>query len=243
MTRRVPITSIMSATLKHGYKNLSADLGKPVRFFTLGNSKPNIFHDIRQKTAYGDKETGQALLGGLFNYGGQNLDVGKQGDPWTIPAPSERFARWLHQFDWLDDLISTQEKSAHIRARMLVDRWIAVYGKWNRFAWDPDILVHRLYNWLILWSPSLQMDNLSEAAQLRRNATLRQLKRLKQVYFQTQPGLNRLKAASTLTLGGARLQENSESYFTRGLDWLDDEIETQILPDGGHISRSPTQCF
>jgi len=243
MARRVPITAIMSAALKHGYKNLSADLGKPVRRLTLGNSKPNIFHDIRQKTSYGDKEAGAALLGGHFYYGGQNLDVGKQGAPWTIPAPSERFARWLHQFDWLEDLIATKEKTAHIRARMLVDRWIAVYGKWNRFAWDPDILVHRLYNWLTLWSPSLQMDSLSEAAQLRRNATLRQIKRLKQVYHQTQPGLNRLKAASAITLGGAKLQENSETYFTRGMDWLDDEIETQILPDGGHISRSPEQCY
>lgn len=243
MARRIPLTRFMSAALGRSYRQIAADLGGPARFFNLRTGKPNLFHNIRSKSQFGDKDQGKALQSGHFEFGGQSLDIGQQGDPWTIPAPSERYAIWLHQFTWLPDLLILNDKAANIRARMLIDRWIAVYGKWNRFAWEPDILAHRLYMWLSLWSPALQTDSLGEAAQIRRNATLRQLKRLRRTYKRTTPGLDRLRAAAALTLGGARLQENSESYFSRGLDWLDDEIELQILPDGGHISRSPIQTY
>jgi len=52
----------------------------------------------------------------------------------------------------------------------------------------------------------------------------------------------RLKAAAVLAMGGARLKEKSDGFLGRGLDWLDDEIEVQILPDGGHVSRAPGQA-
>jgi len=42
-------------------------------------------------------------------------------------------------------------------------------------------------------------------------------------------------------MGGARLTEGHTAFLERGLDFLDTEIALQILPDGGHVSRSPAQ--
>ena len=104
-------------------------------------------------------------------------------------------------------------------------------------------MADRLFHWLALWSPLLTGDNLSEDAQIRRSSVMRQLKRLRLTYKRTSPGLSRLKAAAVLVIGGARLKEKSDGFLGRGLDWLDDEIEAQILPDGGHVSRAPAKAL
>ena len=243
MSRRIPLSQLMKAGVLYHYRSLAVDIGAPLRALNMNAGKPTVFHDIRPSFVYGDKKTAEAVLKGHFEYAGQKLDVGSQGDPWTVAVPSTRFATWLHSFSWMDDLAVSKDKNAAIRARSLTDKWIAIYGKWNPFAWTPDVLTDRLYHWLSVWSPLLSGDNLSEAAQLRRSSVLRQMKRLRTVYRRTTPGLPRLKAAAVLAMGGARLKEKSDGFMSRGLDWLDDEIDAQILPDGGHVSRAPGQTI
>lgn len=243
MSRRIPLSQLLKAGLTYQYRQWAVDLGAPARAMTLSAGKPAVFHDIRPSLIYGDKKIAEAMLKGHFEFAGQKLDVGAQGDPWTVAVPSTRFATWLHGFHWLNDLAVSKDKNAAIRARSLVDKWIAVYGKWNPFSWAPDVLTDRLYHWLAAWSPLLTGDNLSDDAQIRRSSVMRQLKRLRKVYRRTSPGLPRLKAAAVLAMGGARLKEKSDGFLGRGLDWLDDEISAQILPDGGHVSRSPGQTL
>lgn len=196
---------------------------------------------------YGDKKIGQDILSGQFNYSGQSVDVGSQGDPWTVNMPSVSYAAWLHSFTWMNDLLSVgpkakgkvEEKAAAIRLRGLVDNWITHYGQWNNFNWDTAILTPRLWYWMVHWSPVLSSDNASAKAATRRAIVMRQMKYLRQHYKHLPSSFLKLQAAATLTLFGARLTEKSDGYLARGLDWLDDEIEKQILPDGGHISRNP----
>lgn len=242
MSRRIPLSQLLKASAVYQYRRWAVELGSPARAVNMNTGKPAVFHDIRPSFIYGDKKTAEAMLKGHFEYAGQKLDVGAQGDPWTVTVPSTRFASWLHGFEWLDDLAISKDKNAAIRARSLVDKWIAVYGKWNPFSWEPDILAERLYHWLSVWSPLLTGDNLSDDAQLRRSSVMRQLKRLRKTYKRTSPGLPRLKAAAAIAMGGARLKEKSDGFLGRGLDWLDDEISLQILPDGGHVSRAPGQA-
>jgi len=243
MSRRISLLQLLKAGAVHQYRRWAVDLGAPMRAINLNAGKPAVFHDIRPSFIYGDKRIAEAMLKGHFEYAGQKLDVGVQGDPWTVAVPSTRFASWLHGFHWLGDLAVSKDKNAAIRARSLIDKWIAVYGKWNPFSWEPDILADRLFHWLALWSPLLTGDNLSEDAQIRRSSVMRQLKRLRLTYKRTSPGLSRLKAAAVLVIGGARLKEKSDGFLGRGLDWLDDEIEAQILPDGGHVSRAPAKAL
>jgi len=243
MSRRIPLFQLLKAGAVYQYRRWAVDLGAPARAINLNAGKPAVFHDIRPSFIYGDKKTAEVMLKGHFEYAGQKLDIGVQGDPWTVAVPSTRFASWLHGFHWLGDLAVSKDKNAAIRARHLVDKWIAVYGKWNVFAWEPDVLADRLFHWFSVWSPLLTGDNLSEDAQIRRNSAVRQLKRLRTTYKRTSPGLPRLKAAAVLAMGGARLKEKSDGFLGRGLDWLDDEIERQVLPDGGHVSRAPGQAL
>ena len=241
--RRIPLGHVAKAALTRTYNRLAVDLGGPARALNLKTGKIDPFHSLGLKLYGGDPKVGAELLAGSFVFAGQHLDIGRQGDPWTLPAPSERFAFWLHSFSWLPDLAACQDKAAIVRARYLVDRWIEIYGQWNPYAWDNDIIANRLFAWLSIWSSQLAVDNLSDLADKRRQNVIRQLKRLRGTYKRTPPGLPRLKAAAVIALGGIYLKEKADGFLDRGLDYLNDEVELQILPDGGHISRSPEQAL
>ena len=236
--RRIPMGYVAQTALKKAYWRLATDLGGPARAINLRVGQSETFSDLRFKNYKGQRDKRDEILSGHFVHANQEIDVGAQGDPWTIPAPSERFAYWLHSFEWLHHLAVGQDKMAAVRARYLVDRWIEVFGEWNPYAWDNDIIANRLFVWLTQWSALLSMDRLSNLAESRRHSTIRQLTRLRNTYRRTPPGLTRLKAAAVIALGGLIIPSKPDKFLNRGLDWLDEEIELQVLADGGHVSRS-----
>ncbi|MEP6342419.1 MAG: heparinase II/III family protein [Maricaulaceae bacterium] len=243
MARRISLITTAWTFSRKFYHSIAVDVGAPARAVNLRVPRVSVFWDGRPDHILGDKKIGGELLKGHFNYIGQSLDVGVQGDPWSIAAPSERFAEWLHGFHWMADLLSSRDKAAMVRARYLVDRWSELFGHWNAYAWNPDILTHRLYNWLALWAPALSVDSLSDLADTRRRVTVRQLKRLKRTFTRLPDGPIRLKAAATLAIGGLRLSGRDDPFYQKGLDLLDDEITRQILPDGGVVTRCPADIM
>ncbi|MGB0906757.1 MAG: heparinase II/III family protein [Maricaulaceae bacterium] len=244
MSKRITLKRLANAGLTHSRTLIRNQITQTLRPINISSAnRPNEFLTQQVKIHNANKTLGQPILKGHFAFADERIDVGAQGDPWTIALPSQRFAGWLHSFNWLPHLLAVPEKSAALHARLLVDRWIAVYGQFNVFAWHPEHITERLYHWLALWAPAMSADSKNEIAQKRRNSVLKQLKFLRQSYPHMDNSLPRLHAAITLSMGGARLMEKAEDYLALGLDWLDDEVEAQILPDGGHISRSPEITF
>ena len=239
MASRISLISTGLTFIRKVYTGFAVEYGAPMRFFNLRVGKTPIFFEGRADIIKGDPKIGSSLLKGHFIHSVQLLDVGAQGDIWALAAPSEKYAEWLHGFHWLPDILASKEKSAIIRARELTDSWIGHFGKWNSFAWNPDILTHRLYNLLAYWAPALSTDSLSEAADIRRKNIVRQLKRLSATYSRLPKGPIRLKAAAVLAMGGVRRDGRDDAFFQRGLDLLDDEIAAQILSDGGLSTRNP----
>ena len=203
---------------------------------------PGPFHAAKPSFNLGDANKAAELLSGHFSFAGQSLDV----DPWTNAAPSRRFASWLHEFEWLHDLLAVNDAAHQAKARFYVDGWVQTYGKGNDFVSDPARLSRRIFNWLAHWSPALSVSNsdkgLGEGEQLldsRRTSVLRQLSGLRGSLKDVPPGLSRLTAGCALAMGGAKLSEGKTQFLERGLDLLDTELPIQILPDGGHVTRSP----
>ena len=255
MARRIGIGDIATAAFRKFWHRLAVDFGGPMRALNSSAIRVPTFVSLPIPLNTGDAAQGLQIIDGQFALGSQTLDVGTHGDPWSVPAPSQIYANRLHSFNWLDDLAALGLSRKHIRknpdipkhsgerARYLVDRWIAVYGKWNPFAWQEDILVNRVYSWLTNWQALLDGDKDSENAEIRRVSLAQQLRRLRKTYYHTPQGICRLKAAACLVIAGACLDGKHEGFLDRGLDLLDDELEKQILADGGHISRSPAQTL
>jgi len=240
-----PRVSTSAAAIEYARQRVRSILPSGVNS-QLPNRTPGPFHGGKPSVSLGDSTKSGDLLAGRFNFAGQLLDVG----PWTIPAPSRRFAGWLHEFDWLPDLLAGGSEAHNVKARNYVDGWIETYGKGNEFVLEPERLSRRLYNWLTLWDPALGSAGRTETdsgmgdrrLDRRRASVLRQLNSLRSALRSLPPGLPRLTAGCALTLGGARVAEGKKQFLERGLDYLDDELLLQILPDGGHISRCPEVC-
>lgn len=254
MAKRIRMTNVAAAVLTQSYRRLAVEMRAPARALQLKTMSAPDFIAFPTLTFTGDVERGLKILDGQFEFGGQSLDVGGNGDPWSNAAPSERFAFRLHSFEWLCDLDAIAKNPKLIKtkphlvaktktkARYLFDRWIAIYGEWNPYSWDEDILANRLFALLAFWKSILHEDEESEENADRRRNILRQFKRLKKTFKRTPEGIPKLKAAAVLALFGACLSGKTDVYLDKGLDLIEDEIEKQILADGGHVSRSPQAC-
>ncbi len=255
MAKRIGIGEVASAGLRKSWHRLTVDFGAPARKIKLGTTRTPVFSTLLTSLNLGNAEQGLRILDGQIELGTQSLDVGAHGDPWSIPAPSEIYAHNLHSFNWLKDLTAAglSKKMARKetalpartaeRAQYLVDRWIAIYGDWNTFAWHNDILTNRIFAWFTNWELLLNADKNTNIGAARRLSLGRQVKRLSKTYRYTSVGLTRLKAAACLVIAGACFEGKQDGFLDRGLDLLDDEIDAQILADGGHISRSPEQAL
>ncbi len=92
-----------------------------------------------------DRAAGARLLSGVFELGGETLEVGRGGDPWRRPPPSRRFAAALHAFGWLPDLLTQGEAGAREGLRLWLE-WRRVFGRYNEFAWSGRPLERRVFH-------------------------------------------------------------------------------------------------
>ena len=181
---------------------------------------------------FGDAKAGADLAAGVWEFSGQRIEVGA-GHPFGLTLPSERFADWVHGFGWLPDLLSAP--GGDDAAKRLVLEWMAAFPAktQNRFVDDPDRLARRLFQW------GRAFDALSDAAGTVADRYHLQIRRLRAAERDLTPGLAQLRSASAVVMFNARLQDKGETGLMRALDTLDAHLAVQVLPDGGHVSRSP----
>jgi len=169
MSQRIPFWTPYAKLAKVQLTPLLTRSAGRIKF----NGRISAFHPASPSFKFGESSGTEDLLKGQFSYCGQKLDVGLQGDPWTVAVPSIEFATWLHGFEWLPDLLSSKNGAGHTRAVNYVDSWIITYGKWNDFSWQANILAQRLFNWLALWSPALADSDDNPVGRRRRGSVYR----------------------------------------------------------------------
>jgi uncharacterized heparinase superfamily protein len=181
-------------------------------------------------------EDADALLKGRFRFAGQIVEI-KQDSVFAYTAPSSAWARALHGFDWLGALAVAGGDAARNLAIQLATEWLDRYARYGEPAWLPEVMARRLLMLLahgrlalthsdILWRSKLFVSLRQQTAQLGRIAK------------EAPPGLPRLESAAVHVLARACL-DDSPRRIESALAGLEPEIARQILPDGGHISRSP----
>jgi uncharacterized heparinase superfamily protein len=181
-------------------------------------------------------EEADSLLKGRFRFAGETVDV-KEGSAFDRAAPSARWARALHEFDWLPPLSAAGGEAARTLATNLITQWIKRNGRYGEPSWSADVTASRLLhvfahgrfvtaNSDVMWRSKLFVSLREQSRQLART------------FGEAPEGLPRLETAVALVLSGACLNDSAKRLET-GLTHLEAEIAVQILPDGGHVSRSP----
>lgn len=231
MSRRLPLIRTAAKTAYYGARRIIPDMTRP-QARTL---RKDPFDALCANIAQGNRQRGDAIIKGNFSVGGQRIEIGQHGDPWTIPLPSLGFARKIHDFSWLYDLSAAGAPSGGPKARELTDRWITVYGKYNSFSWGHEVLIARLIALAACWGHLLNTDD--DNADARRGSFARQVLYLRKIRNRVPGGLPRLLSLCAMSMGGIMLGD--KTLMNKSLDELDDALELQILGDGGHISRNP----
>jgi uncharacterized heparinase superfamily protein len=181
-------------------------------------------------------EDADLLLKGRFRFGHETVEV-KDGSVFDKAAPSDSWARALQGFGWLPPLSAAGGETSRVLATKLISQWIKRNGRYTEPAWSADVTAERLLHLFahgrfvtansdVMWRSKLLVS-------LREQSRL-----LARTYDEAPAGLPRLTAAVAHVLSGACLNDSGRRLES-GLAHLEEQIARQILPDGGHISRSP----
>lgn len=177
------------------------------------------------------------IYGGRYTFKGKTVLCDDGRSPFAVEAPTPEWAQELLGFAWLRHLRAANSPKTRATARALVDEWIKQQGSWNRTAWQPEVLSRRLISWLSQATLILEDADLQFYRRLLRSLT-RQVRYLRATVSSTRDGIPRLQARIALTyatLCMGRQVRQLRSTTRR----LVAELERQVLPDGGHISRNP----
>lgn len=158
--------------------------------------------------------------------------------PFVLELPSREFAIRLHGFGWLRHVRATKSDAHCANARTILDDWISIHGHTIRgIAWEPDVIAQRVIAWLSHSPVVLKGADIGFYKRFLKNLTF-QIRYLERISKRIMIGEPRLRAHIALALASISLPVK-ESVVRRAANRLDRELEAQILPDGGHISRNP----
>jgi len=177
-----------------------------------------------------------AFLRGRFRFGNEAVEI-REGSVFDKRPPSRTWAEDLHGFSWLPPLAAAGGEAARTLATNLITQWVKRNARYSEPAWLPHVTAERLVHLFadgkfvlansdVLWRSKLFVSIREQSRLLARTAKA------------APDGLPRFEAAAAHVLSGACL-DDSAKRLQSGLSQLALEIGRQILPDGGHVTRSP----
>lgn len=183
-----------------------------------------------------DATRASEIYSGRFAFAGKVVICDGRSAFEMVP-PSDEWASALLGFSWLRHLRAADSGITRANARALVDEWIAIQGGWHPLGWRSDNLSRRIMSWLSQAPLILHDAELPFYRRFMRNLT-KQVRYLRRTLAEARDGAQRLQAMVALTY--AALCMAGQSRNLRGaVRRLSDELDAQILPDGGHVSRNP----
>jgi uncharacterized heparinase superfamily protein len=184
-----------------------------------------------------DPTRASEIYAGRFAFAGK-IVICDGRSPFEIEPPSEEWSDQLLGFGWLRHLRAAESAITRANARALVDEWIALQGAFDSVdAWRPDLVARRIISWLCQAPLVLHEADMRFYRRFLRNLT-RQVRYLRRAYKAPRDGLPRMQAIVALNYAALCMQGQARMIksVTR---LLTDELERQVLPDGGHASRNP----
>jgi len=217
---------------------LRSGLGAPRRAaIGLGRRPPERLLIAPQDIRTSDPTLAADIYAGYFAFGGKIVNAHGRS-PFELEPVSPAWARALACFGWLRHLRAADTAMARANARALVDDFLSLAGTPSPIpAWEPEVAARRMLSFL---SQSPVILDGADRPFYRR--FMKGLART-QLFLERKiagglDGEPRLLAAIALAEFGL-CAEGTRNLTRKGTKLLIEELDRQILPDGGHISRNP----
>lgn len=184
-----------------------------------------------------DQQIAHEIYAGRFPLSGHVVETGGES-PFQLPVADRGWLKSLHGFRWLRHMRAADTELAISNARALVADWITVNGgRIDGVAWDPGTVAKRIIAWLQHSNIVLQGADLRFHRMFLRSLAV-QVRYLRWAAHGMPNGKEKLRARIALAFAALALP-TSIGALRNMTRQLAEELDRQILPDGGHVSRNP----
>ena len=178
----------------------------------------------------------EELAAGQLGLGGAIVDLNGHS-PFALMPPTPAWARELNGFGWLRDLRAANSDAAYIMARRLVAEWLQRNALSFPRTDSHAVIARRIISWIS--HAGLILEGVSPRAYEATTDSLgQQIQFLATSWRDAPAGYDRLLALTALVLADLCVAGH-DRQLRRMQRLFGDELQRQILRDGGHISRNP----
>jgi uncharacterized heparinase superfamily protein len=189
-------------------------------------------HDLRTADATRAAE----IYAGRFVFAGKIVTCHGRSI-FDLEPPSEDWEVALLGFGWLRHLRAADTALTRANARSLVDDWITNPANRRPIGRRADVLSRRVIS-LLSQAPLVLGDTDGKFYRRYLRWLTREIRYLRFALLDVPDGVPRLQVLIALSYASLCLANQGRHVRTASRR-LSDELQRQILPDGGHISRNP----
>jgi uncharacterized heparinase superfamily protein len=190
-------------------------------------------HDLRTADATRAAE----IYAGRFVFAGKIVTCHGRSI-FELEPPSEDWEISLLGFGWLRHLRAADTALTRANARSLVDDWMSNPANQKRaIGRRADVLSRRVIS-LLSQAPLVLGDTDSKFYRKYLRGLTREIRYLRYTMLDIPDGVPRLQVLIALCYAALCLANQAKQIRSASRK-LSDELQRQILPDGGHISRNP----
>jgi uncharacterized heparinase superfamily protein len=190
-------------------------------------------HDLRTADATRAAE----IYAGRFVFAGKIVTCHGRSI-FELEPPSEDWEVSLLGFGWLRHLRAADTALTRANARSLVDDWMSNPTNQKRaIGRRADVLSRRVIS-LLSQAPLVLGDTDSKFYRKYLRGLTREIRFLRYTMLDIPDGVPRLQVLIALCYAALCLANQAKQIRSASRK-LSDELQRQVLPDGGHISRNP----
>jgi len=189
-------------------------------------------HDLRTADATRAAE----IYAGRFVFAGKIVTCHGRSI-FELEPPSDDWEIALLGFGWLRHLRVADTALTRANARALVDDWLSNPNYKRPMARRADVLARRVIS-LLSQAPLVLGDTDGKFYRRYLRGLAREIRYLRYAMIDITDGVPKLQVLIALCYASLCLA-NQANHIRAAARRLSEELQRQILPDGGHISRNP----
>lgn len=189
-------------------------------------------HDLRTADATRAAE----IYAGRFVFAGKIVTCHGRSI-FDLEPPSEDWEVSLLGFGWLRHLRAADTAITRANARSLIDDWLSNPSRKSSVGRRADVVARRVIS-LLSQAPLVLGDTDGKFYRRYLRALAREIRLLRHSLATAPDGVPRLQVLIALCYASLCLA-NQAGNIRHATRRLSEELQRQILPDGGHISRNP----
>lgn len=189
-------------------------------------------HDLRTADATRAAE----IYAGRFVFAGKIVTCHGRSI-FDLEPPSEDWEVALLGFGWLRHLRAADTALTRANARALVDDWITNQMGRHPIGRRADVLSRRVIS-LLSQAPLVLAESDGKFYRRYLRGLTREIRQLRHAMIDIADGVPRLQVLIALSYASLCLANQAKQIRSASRK-LSEELQRQILPDGGHVSRNP----